>query len=120
MKNIKTALTLVQSHLNGNEIIENSLYGMFQYQVFGMGSQRKGILVATNERMCFYTKYLGSETFKVFNYAKIDSIDVEKGLLTGKKIIFYHDGEREVMNLIEEGDLERFAVFVKEKIMILK
>ncbi|MDA1680923.1 PH domain-containing protein [Bacillus cereus group sp. TH152-1LC] len=118
MKNVKTAMTLVQSHLNENESIENCLYGMFQYQVFGMGGQRKGILVATNERMCFYTKYLGSETFKVFDYAKVNSIEVEKGLLTGNKIIFYHDGEREVMNLIEEGDLEGFAVFVKEKIMI--
>lgn len=120
MKNLKTAMTLVQSHLNENEIIENSLYGMFQYQVFGMGSQRKGILVATNERMCFYTKYLGTGTFKVFDYEKIDSIKVEKGLLTGKKVVLYHDGEREVMNLIEEGDLEDFTVFVKGKIMTLK
>ncbi|PDX96491.1 hypothetical protein COK34_20175 [Bacillus thuringiensis] len=120
MKNLNTAMTLVQSYLNENEIIENSLYGMFQYQVFGMGGQKKGILVATNERMCFYTKYLESETFRVFNYAKIDSIEVEKGLLTGKKIIFFHDGEREVMNLIEEGDPAGFIVFVKEKIMILK
>ncbi|WP_270607439.1 hypothetical protein [Bacillus mobilis] len=47
-------------------------------------------------------------------------IEVAKELLTGKKIVIYHNGEREVMNSIEEGDLEVVAVFVKEKIMILK
>lgn len=97
MENLKTAKKLVKSHLNANKTIENNLYGMFQYQLFDAGGQRKGILIASNERICFYTKYLGSEAFALFNYAKMDSTEVEKGLLTGKKIVFYHDGEREVM-----------------------
>lgn len=31
--------------------------------------------------MCFYTKYLGSEAFEVFDYDKIDSIKGEKEIL---------------------------------------
>ncbi|WP_257151196.1 hypothetical protein [Bacillus cereus] len=54
--------------------------------------------------MCFYTQYLGIENFKVNDYVKIDSLEVEIGLLTEYKIIFYHDGEREVINLIEKGN----------------
>lgn len=115
MKNLKTAMTLIQSHFNTNEFVERSVYGMFQYQLFGMGGQRKGILAATNERLCFYTKYLGIETLEVFDYDKIDSIRVEKELLKGKKVVFYHDGERQMMNLIETGDLEELVTFVKEK-----
>ncbi|MBK5492003.1 PH domain-containing protein [Bacillus sp. TH13] len=116
MENLKKAMTLVQPHLGTEEVVEKSVYGMFQFQLFGAGGQRKGILIATNERLCFYTKYLGNETFEVFEYKKIDSIKVEKGLLSGPKIVFYHNGNREMMNLIEDGDLEVFVRFVKEKI----
>ncbi|GAB6523454.1 PH domain-containing protein [Bacillus cereus] len=117
MENLKKAMTVAQAHFGTEEVVEKSIYGMFQYQLFGAGGQRKGILVATNERLCFYTKYLGSETFEVFEYKNIDSIKVEKGLLGGEKVVFYHDGNREMMNLIEEGDLTAFVEFVKGKII---
>ncbi|GLC88819.1 hypothetical protein LYSBPC_19460 [Lysinibacillus piscis] len=59
---------------------------------------------------------MDSETFEEFAYDKLDSIEAKSELLSGAKIIFYHESAREKIAHIQEGNIEQFVAKVQEKI----
>ncbi|GEK33800.1 PH domain-containing protein [Kurthia sibirica] len=115
MNNIKQAVSLLQPHLNSGERIQKSILGMYQQLTAVNSTPKKGILCATNERLCFFSNDM-EQPVTSFDYYKLEAVD-----LTEDQTIILTltcNGETSIMSFIEEGDAADFNHFVLDRMEI--
>lgn len=115
VNNIKQALTLLHPYLNTGERIQKSILGMYQQQSATNSNPKKGILCATNERLCFFTDDT-EQSFSALDYYTIEAVDFTED--QAKIITFTCNGQTSIMSLIEEGDANDFNHFVLDRMKI--
>ena len=84
----------------------------------GADSVRKGIFIATNQRLLFYAKKLLGYDFEALPYANISSMEMGKNLM-GHYISFFVSGNSCKMKWIE-GDVRAFVDTVKTQMAATK
>ncbi|GEK30146.1 hypothetical protein KZO01_04550 [Kurthia zopfii] len=109
MENLKIALDRMNPYLNRGERIQSSLLGMFN---FATSTPQKGILYATNERICLFSE----ENFSVLDYYKIDAIESDE--MISNELTLHYGGQIHKISLIEEGDTLAFNHFVLDRMEI--
>ncbi|MBQ0138801.1 MAG: hypothetical protein KBT36_05860 [Kurthia sp.] len=112
MENIKNNLRKITPLLNKGERIQKSLFGTFQELENENSIPIKGILCATNERICFYSEEI-DHSFSALDYYKIDSVDILPSQLS-----LLHEGIQHSITFIEEGDLHDFNHYVLDRMEI--
>lgn len=113
MEKIKNSLKKITPLLNKGERIQKSLFGTFQELENEYFIPRKGILCATNERICFYSDETAQQSFSELDYYQIDSVDV-----LPLELAFLHNGIQHKISSIEEGNLADFNHFILERMVI--
>lgn len=106
-KNIKG----IESHLDVDEIIEASVFGVYETKIMGKDSIRSGVLIATGKRLCFYAKKIIGFEFESFPYSHISSFEHGKGLM-GHKIKFFASGNNVTIKWINKGDIKKLTEVV--------
>lgn len=102
-------LTLLKKYLEKDEIIEDSIYGLFVYhrQEKESAENREGILVTTSKRILFFSvSSSGKGYLQEIPYEKINHISYERGLLTNSlEIILGRDREinQDSHQLLQKG-----------------
>lgn len=112
MENIKQNLKKITPLLNKGERIQKSLFGTFQELENEKSVPRKGLLCATNERICFYSEEI-DHSFSALDYYKIDSVD-----LFPSELFLHHEGIQHAITFIEEGDINDFNHYVLDRMEI--
>lgn len=115
MANYKKSLILVKEHLEKDETINSSIYGTYEIKLMGKDSIRKGIFVATENRLVFYAKKLFGYDLESFPFKNISSLEKSKGFM-GHSISFFASGNNAKMKWINEGDINGFTEYVNSKI----
>lgn len=109
MENLKIALDRMNPYLNRGERIQSSLLGMFN---FATSTPQKGILCATNERICLFFE----ENFSALDYYKIEALESDESILN--ELTLHYGEQSHKISLIEEGDLLAFNHFVLDRMEI--
>lgn len=112
MENIKNNLKKITPMLNKGERIQKSLFGTFKEIENEHFIPRKGILCATNERVCFYSEEV-KNSFSALDYYQIDAVDV-----LPLELSFLHNGIHHTISSIEEGDIDDFNHFLLDRMVI--
>lgn len=113
-KKMKHLNHLSNGILEENEAVEFAVLGAYETKIVGSKTVRNGILAATNKRVIFYSKRMTGYDLESFDYDKISSIAMSKGLM-GHSINFYASGNKVEVKWINDAEIDMFVSFVKEK-----
>jgi hypothetical protein len=94
---------------------EAAILGVYVTSQIGRKSARRGVMIATDRRVVFYSKKLGGYEFEVFPYPTISSIKGGRGLL-GAHVTIHAAGNRAYMKRIRNGAIHRFTDTVCSRI----
>jgi len=111
MANYKKNLRLVNEHLQEDEEIKFSIFGVYEYELMGGDTVRNGIFVATDRRIVFFAKKMVGYDFESFPFENISSIEKSKGMV-GHAITFYASGNKVKIKWIDKGDVNEFSDYV--------
>jgi hypothetical protein len=101
-----------KTQLESDEVIQEYVIGAFKTKRLGADSARVGVLIATDRKVLFYgKKTFGFET-EVFPYSNISSIELSKGML-GHKIILFASGNKAEMGSINSPNVNEFLKVVR-------
>ena len=112
MAKIDRLLERAKEHLDEGEQPLQTILGSYETKIMGADSVRKGIFVATDQRLIFYAKKLTGYDFESFPYANISSMEMGKNLM-GHYISFFASGNSCKMKWISNGDVRAFVDTVK-------
>jgi len=97
-------------HVSPGEQILAVLHGRYAPKNTGY----KAVMLATNQKVIFYTKMLLNEKFEVLPYAKISSIELQTSMIGFAKATLYTFNNDISMKNIRDG--EKFVQVVREGI----
>jgi len=92
-------LTLLKEYLEKDEIVEDSIYGLFVYhrQEKELAENREGILVITSKRVLFFSvSWSGKGYLQEIPYEKITHIFYKRGLLANNGLVVILGRDREM------------------------
>lgn len=116
MRNEQDALSLVRASLKEDEVVHQSLFGTVHLPFMSARKKRKGLLVATNQRLAFYTQQFGSETFEPYAYDEIDAVDTRHHYAHGQQVVVEQDGQEQILSEIESSTIFDCVHFIQQKI----
>lgn len=102
-------------HLQDGETIAADVFGTYEGKILGKDALRNGILVATNQRVVFYTKKLFGYEMETFYYNRISSIQGEKNFF-GWFVTIVTTGNTASLKWIKAGETGVFVDYVNKKI----
>ena len=73
-------LERAKEHFSEGEQPLQTVRGVYETKIMGADSVRKGIFIATNQRLLFYAKKLLGYDFEALPYANISSMEMGKNL----------------------------------------
>ena len=111
-------LERAKEHFSEGEQPLQTVRGVYETKIMGADSVRKGIFIATNQRLLFYAKKLLGYDFEALPYANISSMEMGKNLM-GHYISFFVSGNSCKMKWIE-GDVRAFVDTVKTQMAATK
>ena len=111
MANYKKNLRLVKEHLQEDEEIKSTIFGVYETELMGGDTVRNGIFVATDRRIVFFAKKMMGYDFESYPFENISSIEKSKGMM-GHAITFYASGNKVRMKWINKGDVKEFSEYV--------
>lgn len=111
MASYKKNLKQVREHLQNNETIVSSIDGHFESN----GWLRNGILVATENRLIFFSDKLTGFDLESFPYTNISSYVLSKEIL-GQKIKFFASGNEVTINNITSENIKEFNNYINSNI----
>lgn len=114
MAKIDKLLMQAQHLFEEGESALQTLLGDVQVKI----ASRKGILVATDQRLIFYSEKLTGHRFESFSYSQISSIEEGKNLLMGKHLSFVASDLTVNMTRISAGDVGTFVETVKARMTV--
>lgn len=115
MAGYQKSLDKFGEHLNANEQVLSSVFGLYEAEVLGSKIERRGILVATNSRVAFFAKKFFGHTLESLPYSKISSVETSKGMM-GHSITIRTSGKDVSMKWINKGDVDGFVETVNDNI----
>lgn len=116
MRNEQDALSLVRASLKEDEVVRQSLFGTVHLPFMSARKKRKGLLVATNQRLAFYTQQFGSETFEPYAYDEIDAVETRHHYAYGQQVVVQQDGQEQILSDIESSTIFDCVHFIQQKI----
>ena len=120
MAKVDELINSSKEHLSDNENIVAVIMGVYEGTLLGTDIKRKGIFIATENRLVFYAKKMFGFDLESFPYSNISSIEMSKGF-TGHSITFFTSGNKVSMKWIDdynarEKDLAGFFEFIRNNI----
>ena len=115
MANFDKNLELVEEHLQKDETIKSSVFGVYECKIMGADTIRNGVFVATENRIVFFAKKLMGYDLEMFPFENISSIEKHKGIM-GHKISFFASGNKATIKWINQGDVDEFYNYVNSMI----
>jgi len=115
MANQEKLLKKIESHLEDEEKVEQSVMGTYETKRNGIETVRSGVLVATNKKVLFFSSRLTGFDMEAFPYSNISSIELGKNLM-GSKITLLTSGNRVDVKWIKPKGLPEFITLVKSRI----
>lgn len=105
MAKIDRLMKKAQEHLDpGEEILVGAL-GAYETKSLGQDTVRTGVLMATSNRLAFYSKRMFGHDFESFPYSNISSFESGKTLM-GHHVSFFASGNKVAMKWINAGNVE--------------
>ena len=122
MAKIDKLLERAKDHFAPGEDALASVLGVYEYEIPHMESDaaRKGIFIATNQRLLFYAKKLIGFDLESVPYDNISSLEMGKDFLVGHYINFFASGNSTKMKWIKVGDVSAFVEVVKAQMEAAK
>ena len=122
MAKIDKLLEHAKDHFAPGEDALASVLGVYEYEIPHMESDaaRKGIFIATNQRLLFYAKKLIGFDLESVPYDNISSLEMGKDFLVGHYINFFASGNSTKMKWIKVGDVPTFVEVVKAQMEAAK
>lgn len=111
MASYKKNLKLIKEHLQNNESIITSLEGIYEKNNW----IRKGILVATENRLIFFANKLIGFDLESFPFRNISSYEYGKEFM-GHKIKFFASGNEVKVKWINSENLNKFNQYINSNI----
>ena len=108
MAKIDKLLKQAEEHFDDGECALQTVLGAYETKIMRRDSVRKGIFIATDQRLLFYAKKLTGYDFEAFPYTNISSMEMGKNLM-GHYINFFASGNSAKMKWILAGDVRAFA-----------
>lgn len=102
-------------HLQEGETIAADVFGTYEGKILGKDVLRNGILVATNQRVVFYTKKLFGHELESFYYNRISSIQGGKNFF-GEFVTIVTTGNTATLKWIKGGETKVFVDYVNKQI----
>ena len=112
MAKIDRFLKKAKEHFHDEEQALQTVLGTYGTTLTGEDFIRRGIFIATDQRLLFYAKRLTGFDLEAFPYANISSMEMSKSLM-GYRIRFFASGNSVEMKWIQHGDVRAFVDTVK-------
>ncbi|MDE9752219.1 PH domain-containing protein [Staphylococcus delphini] len=106
---------ITDTFLHKNEEIVHAISGVYETKTLGNDRIKKGVLVATEERIIFCAKRLSGYDSEIFHYNKISTFELSKKLM-GNIVTFYSSGNKVSIKWINDDELDDFIEYVNKKI----
>jgi hypothetical protein len=100
--------------LDSDEEIMYMVEGNFDSDITEGQSRKYGILVATNQRVAFYDRFLTQSSFETFAYKSITAVGLHKSILVSTITLAL--SSRKVTMKVASGDVEDFVRYVNTKL----
>ena len=113
MAGYKKNLKNLEEHLDQDETVQFSCFGLYDTTSLGAETWRNGVLAATNKRVIFFAKKLFGFDLETFPLSKISAIEFSKGFW-GKKMNLTMSGNTAKLKMINHGDPEELVNYVRE------
>lgn len=113
MASVSKLVTQARTHMKPDEGVLAWVAGTYETTIAGAESVRKGIILATTERVVFYAKKLGGYDLESFPYGNISSFEAGKNIM-GHWFRFAASGNDVTLKWIQ-GDVSQFAEAVRER-----
>lgn len=110
---IDRLLATARVHFQPDEEPLSAVLGFYDARTSSGGGKRKGIIVATNLRMIFYSKKMRGFDLETFSYDDLSWIEAEK-TWTGPAVAFVAAERKIVMKWITAGDVHKLVDTVRE------
>lgn len=115
MAKLQKLIQQSREHLEAGEDIVAAVQGTYETKILGNDGVRAGAFIATDRRLVFFAKKLFGFDLEVFPYGKISSIEMSKGFM-GHKITVFASGNTAAMKWIQNGEVDKFVSYIKERI----
>lgn len=115
MANRTKTLAHFAKHLADGETIAADIFGTYEGEIAGKAVLRNGIMVATNQRVVFFTKKLFGYELETFYYSRISSVSGGRNFL-GEFVKIHTTGNTATLKWIKDGEAKVFFEFVNNQI----
>ncbi len=115
MATFRSLIEAAQSHMEDGESPEAAILGVYVTHRVGRKASRRGVMIATDRRVVFYSKKVTGYEFEAFPYPTISSLKGGRGLL-GATVTLHASGNRAYMKRIRNGAIKRFTDTVCSRI----
>lgn len=102
-------------HISGEAVLA-SVEGTYEAKSMGNDILRKGVLIATDQRVVFYAKKLGGYDLESFPYRTISSFDQGKNMM-GATVTIYASGNKAEVKWIKDAALPELTQTVRERMV---
>ena len=121
-KNAGKHLTAVLQHLQPNENIISSIFGVYETRRMGQSTVRNGVFVLTETRLIFFAKKMFGYDLESFKFDKISSVERSKNMM-GHSMTVYTSNNEVHVKWINDGDfvdfIDKFDVALENKVLVL-
>lgn len=101
-------------HFEPDEEPLSAVLGFYDARTSSGGGKRKGIIVATNLRMIFYSRKIRGFDLETFSYDDLSRIEAGKKTWTGPSVAFVAADRNILMKWITAGDVHELVATVRE------
>jgi hypothetical protein len=120
-KNSVKHLTSLTDHLQPNENIISSIFGVYETKRMGNKTIRNGVFALTETRLLFFAKKMFGYDLESFKFDKISSIERSKSAM-GHSMTVYTSGNDVHVKWINDGDfvdfMDNFDVALENKVLV--
>ena len=120
-KNSAKHLTSLTEHLQPNENIISSIFGVYETKRMGNKTIRNGVFALTETRLLFFAKKMFGYDLESFKFDKISSIERSKSAM-GHSMTVYTSGNDVHVKWINDGDfvdfMDNFDVALENKVLV--
>jgi hypothetical protein len=120
-KNAGKHLASLSEHLQPNENIISSIFGVYETRRMGNKTVRNGVFALTETRLLFFAKKMFGYDLESFKFDKISSIERSKSAL-GHSMTVYTSGNDVHVKWINDGDfvdfMDNFDVALENKVLV--
>jgi len=122
-KNARKHLESLSDHLQPNENIISSIFGVYETRRMGNKTIRNGVFALTETRLLFFAKKMFGYDLESFKFDKISSIERSKSAM-GHSMTVYTSGNEVHVKWINDGDfvsfMDNFDVALEKKVLVLQ